>query len=314
MPIAGAMLFATAEKETAVLVDLVQITTRDGLRLDGMFHEAVAKAAATVALDAVCLVHGTGGNFYSSTLFDSMVASLNALGVAALRINTRGHDGISTAAAASGGRRLGAAFEVVDDCRHDLAGWMDWLRQRSGQRLALLGHSLGAVKCIYALAHEAQLGAAGVIALSPPRLSYSWFCSSPEGPAFLETYARAEQAVHEGQPGALLEVKLPLPFVIAAAGYLEKYGPDERYNYLRLLQNGCLTSAGRSCPLLVTLGSKEVDSNMAFRAAADEIRTLSGRHPHVSVDVIAGADHFYTGVRHELNAHLARWLQATFPT
>ena len=30
-----------------------------------------------------------------------------------------------------------------------------------------------------------------------------------------------------------LEVKLPLTYVITAAGYVEKYGPDERYNYLR---------------------------------------------------------------------------------
>jgi alpha/beta superfamily hydrolase len=289
----------------AVLVDLVQVTTRDGLRLDGMFHKPPAKAAR-VAVDAVCLVHGTGGNFYSSTLFDSIVECLGTLGIATLRINTRGHDGISTAATASGGRRLGAAFEVVDDCRHDLAAWMDWLRQRCGSRLALLGHSLGAVKCLYALAHEAQLGAAGIIALSPPRLSYAWFCSSPEGPAFLETYARAEQAVRDGQPGALLEVKLPLPFVIAAAGYVEKYGPDERYNYLRLLP-------GLRSPTLVTLGSKEVDSNMAFRAAPDEIRVLSSRYPQLCVDVIAGGDHFYTGVRPQLNERLAAWLQATFP-
>src|SRR5436190_4291484 len=199
-----------------VLVDLVQITTRDGLRLDGIFQEPAAKEASPIDLDAICLVHGTGGNFYSSTLFDSIVECLGALGVAALRINTRGHDGISTAAAASGGRRLGAAFEVVDDCRHDLAGWMDWLRQRGGPRLGLLGHSLGAVKCIYALAHEPHIGAACVLALSPPRLSYSWFCSSPEAPAFMETYARAEQAVHSGQPGTLLEVKVPLAFAIAA--------------------------------------------------------------------------------------------------
>jgi Alpha/beta hydrolase family len=298
-----ASLLEPSDKETAVLVDLVQITTRDGLRLDGMFHEPARNARSSVGLDAVCLVHGTGGNFYSSTFFDSLGECLDALGIAWLRVNTRGHDGISTAATASGGRRLGAAFEVVDDCRHDLAGWLDWLRQRRGGRLGLLGHSLGAVKCLYALAHEAQLGAACAIALSPPRLSYSWFCSSPEGPAFLETYARAEQEVRAGQPGTLLEVKLPLPFAIAAGGYVEKYGPDERYNYLPLLPRV-------GCPTLVTLGSKEVDSNMAFRAAPDEIRALSCRHPRVNVEVIPGADHFYTGVRSELNACLAAWLKA----
>src|SRR5271155_3134180 len=102
------------QRVTIVLVELVQITTCDGLRLDGVFHEPVTKAGASAGIDALCLVHGTGGNFYSSPLFARIAAPPGPMGVASLRINTRGHDGISTAATASGGRRLGAAFEIVD--------------------------------------------------------------------------------------------------------------------------------------------------------------------------------------------------------
>ena len=162
-------------------VDLVQVTTRDGLRLDGMLQAPAAGAAPALAVDGFCLVHGTGGNFYSSTLFDAVGERLLQLGCAVLRVNTRGHDGISTAQTAKGGRRLGAAYEVVDDCRHDLAAWVDWLRQQAGPRVGLIGHSLGAVKCLYALAQEPQIGVACIVGVSPPRLSYSWFCTSPEG-------------------------------------------------------------------------------------------------------------------------------------
>jgi len=42
-----------------VLVDLVQTTTRDGLRLDGTY-QAPAAPAGPVSVDAFCLVHGTG--------------------------------------------------------------------------------------------------------------------------------------------------------------------------------------------------------------------------------------------------------------
>src|SRR5262249_50029263 len=162
----------------------------------------------------------------------------------------RGHDGISTAVTTRGGRRLGAAYEVVDECRHDLAAWIDFLHQRLGPRIVLLGHSLGAVKCLYALAQEPQ-ELAGIVALSPPRLSYSWFCTQPQGPEFLQTYQQAEALVAAGQPSALLDVKLPLPFVITAAGFIEKYGPEERYNYLRFI-------GSVHCPVLVTLGSVEM--------------------------------------------------------
>jgi alpha-beta hydrolase superfamily lysophospholipase len=284
-----------------VLVDLVQVNTRDGVRLDGIY--LAPPRPPEVAADAFCLVHGTGGSFYSSVLFDALGERLLALGCGVLRINTRGHDLVSNAATTKGGRRLGAAYEVVDECRHDLAAWLDWLRQRAGPRVGLIGHSLGAVKCLYALAHEPQPGAGCVIAVSPPRLSYTWFCTSPEGRQFLEAFARAERHVEAGQGAALLDVKLPLPFVVTAAGYVEKYGPDERYNYLRFI-------GGVRCPALVTLGAIEAEHNMAFRGAADALAEATARNPRLSIAVIPGADHFYTAAREDLLARVETWLRS----
>jgi alpha-beta hydrolase superfamily lysophospholipase len=283
-----------------VIVDLVQTTTRDGLRLDGIYQ--VASVSPTVPLDAFCFVHGTGGNFYGSTLFDALAERLLAVGVGVLRVNTRGHDGISTALTAKGGRRQGAAYEVADECRNDLAAWLDWLCGRAGPRVGLLGHSMGAVKALYATAHEMQLRPAVVIAVSPPRLSYSTFCASSDGPQFLATFAEAERLVQTGTPGALLDVKLPLPYVITAAGYVEKYGPDERYNYLRFV-------GGLPCPVLVTLGEIEVANNMAFAGASEELSQLAARFPRLRAEVIAGADHFYTGARDRLIGRVGAWLQ-----
>ncbi len=280
-------------------VELVRVTTRDGVRLDGMFRAAPRPASAGVA--GWVFVHGTGGNFYGSTLFEALEERFLELGSAVLRVNTRGHDGISTAATERGGRRLGAAYEVVDDCRHDVAAWLGWLRERVGERVGLLGHSLGAVKCIYAAAHE-SLPAACLVAVSPPRLSYSWFCTSPEGAAFLETYRAAERELEAGRPAALMDVKLPLPFVITAAGYVEKYGPDERYNYLKLLP-------GVRCPTLLTLGEVEAASNMAFRGAHEEVAALAARFPQLTVETVPGADHFYTGVRPDLVGRVESWLE-----
>ena len=283
-----------------MLVDLVQTTTRDGVRLDGMFQAAAVPPA--VPLDAVCFVHGTGGNFYGSTLFDALAERLLAMGVGVLRVNTRGHDGISTAQTAKGGRRQGAAYEVADECRHDLAAWLDWLRGQAGPRAGLLGHSSGAVKALYATAHEPKLAPAAVIAVSPPRLSYSAFCASPNAAQFLATYAEAERLAGVGTPGALMEVTLPLPYVITAAGYLEKYGPDERYNYLRF-------AGGLLCPVLVTLGEIEVANNMAFAGAPEELARLAARHPRLRAEVVPAADHFYTGTREPLVGRVEAWLR-----
>src|SRR5437879_2203100 len=111
-----------------MLVDLVQTTTRDGVRLDGAYRTPPRPGPGPPPVDGVCFVHGTGGCFYTSTLFDQFADRFLELGCAVLRVNTRGHDIISTAATPRGGVRAGAAYEVVDECRHDLAAWVDWLR------------------------------------------------------------------------------------------------------------------------------------------------------------------------------------------
>jgi pimeloyl-ACP methyl ester carboxylesterase len=289
-----------------MLVDLVQTTTRDGLRLDGAYQAPATVTSPSLPVDAVCLVHGTGGSFYSSSLFDAFAERLVGLGCGVLRINTRGHDLLSTAATPQGGRRQGAAYEVVEDCRHDLVAWLDFLRQRAGSRIVLMGHSLGAVKCLYALAHEPGLTVTGVVALSPPRLSYAWFNASPEGPQFRETFALAERQIETGQPLALLEIRLPLPCVMTAGGYVEKYGPEERYNYLRFL-------TGVACPVLVTLGGVEVMNNMAFRGTPEEVQALAARHGRLRVVTIPEADHFYSAARGAVVMQVVDWLRELRP-
>jgi hypothetical protein len=98
-------------------------------------------------------------------------------------------------------------------------------------------------------------------------------------------------------------VKLPLPFVITAAGYVEKYGPDERYNYLRFV-------GGVGCPTLITLGGAEVASNMAFHGAPEALAEAVARRPAIRVEVIPGADHFYTAARKDVADRVESWLRA----
>lgn len=283
-----------------MLVDLIHTTTGDGVRLDGTFQAA---GTPHPAFDAAVCVHGTGSNFYSSTLFDAFAERLLGLGISVLRVNTRGHDLMSTASTTRGGRRLGAAYEGLDDCRHDLAAWVAWLEEQQRPRIVLIGHSSGAVKCLYAAAHEPDDAVRAVVAVSPPRLSHAWFAQSDKAAAFLNTYQQAQALVAAGEPDALLDVTLPLPFVATAAGYVEKYGPDERYNYLTFL--------GRvPCPVLVTLGDKEVEGNVAFRGASAAIAEVASR---ARVASVAGADHFYTGVREALLARVEAWLGEAGP-
>ncbi|MFQ3651187.1 MAG: alpha/beta fold hydrolase [Gemmataceae bacterium] len=267
--------------------ELVQVSTADGLTLDGYWQIPAQPCASVI------LLHGTGSNFYSSAVGNALAGFLTERSFAVLRINTRGHDLVAT----QGGRRRGAAYEVVDECRLDLQAWCDRVAGQES-RVFLIGHSLGAVKAIYSQVHAPHPSVRGVVAISPPRLSYTWF--SEHSAEFRLTYAQAQQRVAEGRGQELMEVTFPLPFLTTATGYLEKYGPEERYHLLNLLPK-------LELPSLVILGSKEMETNIAFQGLSQAIAETV---PQTAVEVISGADHVYSGLRRQLGERIISWLEA----
>ena len=78
-------------------VELVRTRTDDNVRLEGALFRPTAGSRGPRAwpADLVILVHGTGNNFYSPGILEHAAATVAAAGTPALRINTRGHDGLS---------------------------------------------------------------------------------------------------------------------------------------------------------------------------------------------------------------------------
>src|SRR5262245_9327308 len=112
-------------------VELVRTVTRDGLRLDGALHAAADLRHPTSDRrpSAAILLHGVASNFYSSSTFEAVIPKLQSLGLAVLSVNTRGHDSVFGASLGNIRTRLGAAYEIVDDCRRDIAAWIEFLER-----------------------------------------------------------------------------------------------------------------------------------------------------------------------------------------
>ena len=103
----------------------------------------------------------------------------------------------------------------------------DGFVNRSDDEVDIVGHSLGAIKGVYAVAQEnmAQESTPSVrclCAISPARLSHDYFLSSPAAEEFRGTLARATQLAESGQGETLIEVQFPIPYVVTAAAYLDK--------------------------------------------------------------------------------------------
>jgi pimeloyl-ACP methyl ester carboxylesterase len=285
--------------------ELVRTQAADGLRLDGAFVPHIASGGLrSVEIDAALCLHGVGANFYTSSTLDALRPALLKLGMAVLTVNTRGHDTVYMASLAMGRRRQGAAYETVDDCRLDVGAWIKWLVDRGLNRILLLGHSLGGIKAVYAQALEQFATVQAVVGLSPPRLSHRAFMNSLESSVYFESLSTAEELIRQGQPNQLFEAKFPFPLLITAAGYVEKYGPAERYNIVDYVPQ-------LTCPALFVYGSKELEGPPSFVGMPDTLRNLPASAPR-EIAVVADGDHNYTGVSQQLSETVSNFLERSF--
>jgi pimeloyl-ACP methyl ester carboxylesterase len=277
-------------------VQLVHVETADGVRLDGALRTPGVGVNRRLGLDMVICHHGVGDNFYNRSFFDDLGALLLAEGCAVLRVNSRGHDLVYRTPPGT----LGAEYEVVDVSRLDGGAWRGFAASSGYQRIGLWGHSLGAVKTIYYQSVERDPRVVCAIASSPPRFAYDAYAASEDGPRFTGDMARAQQLVQGGQPEAIVEAAVPLVTTFSARTYVDKYGPDSRYDIFAHVP-------AASAPLLVTLGELEI-SGLAFRDLAARGPALHATSPRLSYRLVAGADHSYTDRVPDLWRTVRGWL------
>ena len=214
-----------------MLVDLITITTGDGMPLDGIYCEPAAGVTPKGPVDAMLLIHGSGGSFYRVAT-KAMAEDLRNQGYACLAINTKGHDTVWSPQGS--GQYYGNALEILDNSRYDLRAGIDYLWEKGYRNIGLLGHSMGAVKVGYYAATEDDDRVATLIPISPVRLSYSYYMQSEDADEFRGIIERADQMEAEDRALELMEVRFPIAQMFSAASYLDKHGPAERYNLVAL--------------------------------------------------------------------------------
>jgi len=288
-----------------MIAELVSTKTEDGVRLDGALMRAPVRHAGNLPVDLFICHHGVACNFYDPRLYGPLGELLIAAGCDVLTVNNRGHDVVYNQFASGSPAlrrtrgRLGAAFELMDECRHDWKAWIDFAEGAGYRRIALWSHSLGAVKNLYFLANSSDPRVRGAIASSPPRFCHERMLAADSGAAFRTAYERARALEEEGEPDTMGATTVPTPSLFSARTFLDKYGPEDRFDYFSLLPQ-------IRTPLLVTIGGKERDSG--FIELAETGDALVKPLPGAGFALIPDADHFYTGHCGELWAAAKSWL------
>lgn len=285
-------------------MELVTVTTSDYVRLHGAYSVSRAPLRSSVAkgsIDGAVLIHGIGGNFYSSRLLNHFALTLRELGISTVTINTRGHDMVNTLSWTGRTRSGGAAFESVDECRFDLVAWHDFLIQRGHGNVLFLGHSLGAIKSLYSAAYAVPRRLRALIALSPSRLSYRRMLETSTDGLFAETFAHCQQRVAEGRGNDPIPVRYPVTTWMTPTCYVDKYGADEKYNWLNFIDRV-------EVPSLLVFGEQELQSHPAFIGLSQEFEPLQKKSRSIQIDTISGADHFYSSKFQLVDDCITRWL------
>ena len=214
-----------------MIVDLIRIDTEDGMSAVGALYPPRAEPPEQSPVDAMLLVHGSGTNFYASH-GAATAEDLSGAGFPCLSFNTRGHDIIWRDP--ENGRYYGNAYEILDDCNIDLKAGIDCLWAQGYRRIGILGHSMGAVKVAYYAATAGDERVQVVVPISPVRLSYRYYMESPDQDEFRGIIELCRSLEAEGKGDQVFRVDFPIPHMFGASAYLDKHGPDERYNLVDL--------------------------------------------------------------------------------
>lgn len=289
--------------------EIVSVRASDGVRLDGMFRKPEASGGNGMPVDVMLLHHGVGGNFYGSSPFESFSPWLLENGCATLRVNNRGHDAVSNAVRDGVRTPFGAAYEIIDDARMDWNAWLDHAEAQGYERIGVWGHSLGAVKSIYHAAVERDPRVTCVIAGSPPRFSYShyagvesWGDIEDAGKRFAETAALAMSYVEKGEPEQLIKVEFPVPLLVSAGTYIDKYGPAELYDVVTRIPEV-------TAPLFCVIGTAEPLEQFPFWGLPEEMQRLHGEVENFTFAYVEGANHSYSEHRGEVWDVTEAWLR-----
>jgi pimeloyl-ACP methyl ester carboxylesterase len=267
-------------------LSLISIPT-DTHALDGLYYAPDAPARG-----AAMLLHGNCMNFYTGAP-RFLPPHLNALGLAALSFNRRGHDMVASlnSRAVSGG-----SFQMTKEAIADNRYAAGFLKERGFATPIVIGHSNGGMLAVQHVADHpetpalvllsAHLGGKSIV----PHASKVGLLG---GDRIAEVERQARRMVAEGR-GQELMVLPGWWWVITAESYLD---------YASELPDVLELAPRIKCPVLYIRGDKEPAH---VYPAEDFAERAGGR---CDVRIVKDCDHFYGGREDTISGIVTDWLQ-----
>lgn len=290
--------------------DFVQVEAKDGVKLEGLVFSV--KGADTVGV----WIHGLTSNAFRNYERNTVLArEFTRAGIAFAIFNTRGHDVVAYSVKNDKrkvkGRRsatIGSAFERFEDSVLDLDAIVDYLGKQY-KKVFLLGHSTGANKVAYYLAHEHKKVTGGAL-ISP--VSDVPMLRKVLGGKYDEAIKFAREMVSSGDGGKLVPEDLCPGGIYTARRLLslaQQKSVEQLFPHRNFMGPLRIFSKIKS-PTLIVFGDKD---NYLLEDGVDSKDMLSVFSKHtrgkrLEAKVIFGADHSFTDREEELGKVLVGWI------
>ena len=278
-----------------MLVDLVHTKTSDDVTLSGILLEP-EQPRTDLLVDAMVMVHGSGGNFYLSPS-NPRAGKLRDMGIPTALFNTRGHDVVGGRA---GKVRTGNAYEMLSETHLDLRAMVAFMGERGYSRVGIWGSSLGAVRVVLAQAKNQDPNVAAVISLAPLRFSHEYYSACEMGEEHLQNYEAAKALVAAERGHEIMFVDFPNPGAYFSANvYLDRHC-SEHYDITKAHTNEI------ERPLLILTGTEEGHPRM--RDAGRDMAALCEGRENVTWVHLEGGDHGWHNKEDDLFRVVPEWL------
>ena len=127
---------------------------------------------------------------------------------------------------------------------------------------------------------------------------------SEDAEEFTANITIARQLISTGEPQALLRVDHPIPQLFSANSFLDKHGPEEKYNLINHAHKIIV-------PMLTLNGSLETHSRL--RNMAQDLAAAAINSPKVETMMVEGGEHSLVNRTPEASDAVLKWLAALTP-
>ena len=285
---------------------IVSTKSTDGISYKGLLTEPNSRKGIGIH------IHGMAGSVILNSYYQPMHELYSQNGWAFLVGENRGTGTATQFSSEDGVVTIGNAYEIFEECVHDIQGWVDLAKSLGYEKIWLQAHSLGTCKAAYYFSTLSDSDIDGLILLSPVDmigLVYDEFGTKDHEILLNE----AQSLEKRKNPRQLLSKFLWDEYSISAQTYLSLFGKgakDAIFNYSKP-ELGWEVVNSLEIPVLAITGTKDtgIVSVIDPYKAMDLLESQLLNSPRKKTIVYNGADHGFKGFEQSIVEDVLKFVE-----